>query len=60
MSKGPTVTQAYAMIRALKKRGAPGDGEKIKILEEQIEAEKEKQALLDIDKFFTDPPGKRK
>lgn len=53
--KAPTPTQAYAMIRALKKRGAKGDGEKIAQLQAIIEEHKDKEALLYIDKFF---PGK--
>lgn len=50
--KAPTVSQAYAMIRALKQRGAKGDGEKIAQLENIIREEKQKAALLDVDKFF--------
>lgn len=40
------------MIRALKARGAKGDGEKIKQLEQLIAETKQKQALLDIDAYF--------
>lgn len=50
--KAPTVTQAYAMIRALKNRGQKGDGEKIAQLEKVILEQKQKQALLDVDKYF--------
>lgn len=40
------------MIRVLKARGAKGDGEKIKQLEDLIADEKNKKALLDVDKYF--------
>lgn len=50
--KHPTVTQAYAMIRALKKRAAKGDGEKITQLQALIHEQKNKDALLDLEKFF--------
>lgn len=53
MSKGPSITQAYAMIRFLKKRAGKGDGEKIKQLEDQIQEAREKQAALDVEKYFT-------
>lgn len=53
-----TVTTAYAMIRALKKRGAKGDGEKIAELQSFIEAEKDKTALLDVEKYFSNQPKK--
>lgn len=54
--KAPTITQAYAMIRALKKRAAKGDGEIIQQLEVLIEQEKNKEALLDVEKFFPKKP----
>lgn len=50
--KSPSVTQAYAMIRALKKRAAKGDAEKIKQLEDTIAEIRDKAALLDLDRFF--------
>lgn len=50
--KGPTASEAYAMIRLLKKRAAKGDGEKIAELQAIIDAEREKKAQLDLDKFF--------
>lgn len=50
--KAPTVTEAYAMIRVLKKRNQKGDGEKIAQLQQLIEAEKDKAATLAIDKYF--------
>lgn len=53
----PTVTQAYAMIRFLKKRGAQGDGAKIQELEQLIAAAKEKAAELDVDRFFSSSPS---
>lgn len=55
----PTVTQAYAMIRLLKKRAAVGDGDKIRQLEQLIAEEKDKEALLAIDRFFGSEPGKK-
>lgn len=54
--QGPSVTQAYAMIRVLKKRAAKGDGEKIAELQQIIDEDRDKRALLDLDKFF--PPKK--
>lgn len=54
--QAPSVTQAYAMIRVLKKRGAKGDGEKIAELQAIIDEDRDKKALLDLDKFF---PGKK-
>lgn len=54
--KGPTASEAYAMIRVLKKRGAKGDGEKITQLRAIIEEARDKEALLNVDKFF---PGKQ-
>lgn len=56
MTKPPTVTAAYAMIRVLRKRAQKGDGERIAQLEKLIADEKEKAALLDIDKFFGSAP----
>lgn len=50
--KPPTVTQAYAMIRLLKKRAAPGDGDRIRELTEIISLEKDKAAQLELDRFF--------
>lgn len=50
--KAPTVTQAYAMIRVLKNRNEKGDGQKIAELEKIIADAKNKQALLDVDKYF--------
>lgn len=50
--KPPTVTQAYAMIRLLKKRAAPGDGERIEELKTLIALEKDKAAQLSLDAFF--------
>lgn len=52
---GPSVTEAYAMIRALKKRAAKGDADKIHQLEQLIQEAKLKQAQLAIDKYFPDP-----
>lgn len=49
----PSVTEAYAMIRALKKRNEKGDGAKIAQLETLIAEAKDKKALLAIDKYFT-------
>lgn len=40
------------MIRALKNRNEKGDGQKIAALEKLIAEAKQKEALLDIDKFF--------
>lgn len=54
--KAPSITQAYAMIRVLKERAGKGDGEKIAQLEKIIAEDKNKKALLDVDKFF--PAGK--
>lgn len=54
--KQPTVTQAYAMIRLLKKRYAKGDTEKIKQLEELIALERDRAAQLDLDRFFSGDP----
>lgn len=50
--KQPTVTQAYAMIRALKKRAAKGDAEKIKALQDIIDEQRNREALLDLERFF--------
>lgn len=54
--KAPTASEAYAMIRVLKKRGAPGDGEKVAQLQAIIDEARDKAALLNVDKFF--PKGK--
>lgn len=51
--KPPSITQAYAMIRVLKKRNAKGDGEKIAQLEKLIEEARDKQATLDVEKYFS-------
>lgn len=48
----PSVTEAYAMIRVLKKRAAKGDGETIAELQKIIDEDRHKKALLDLDKFF--------
>lgn len=48
------------MIRALKARAAKGDAEKIDQLEQLIAADKNKAALLAIDKYFQDPPSGKK
>lgn len=50
--KAPTVTEAYNMIRVLKKRGAKGDGQKIEQLKVIIQEAKDKEALLLVDKYF--------
>lgn len=50
--QAPTASQAYSMIRVLKKRAAKGDGEKIAELQQIIDEDREKRALLDLDKFF--------
>lgn len=50
--QAPSVTQAYAIIRLLKKRAAKGDAAKIEELKKLIEAEKDKKAQLDLDAFF--------
>lgn len=55
--KKPTVTQAYAMIRHLKKRNAAGDGEKIEQLKAEIEAQKDSSAQLDVDRYFAQDPA---
>lgn len=52
--KQPSVTQAYAMIRLLKKRAAKGDALKIQELQNLIQAEKDKKAQIDLETFF--PP----
>lgn len=51
--KGPTVSQAYAMIRYLKKRNEPGDATKITELKNFIEEEKLKIAAQDVERFLT-------
>lgn len=48
----PTVTQAYAMIRYLKKRSAPGDAKRITELQKIIDEGKDKQAARDVETFF--------
>lgn len=50
--KQPTVTEAYAMLRILKKRGEKGDQAKITSLQEIIDTEKDKKARLDLEKYF--------
>lgn len=55
--EAPTASQAYAMIRVLKKRAAQGDGEKIAELQKIIDEDRDKRALLDLDKFF---PSRKK
>lgn len=57
MTKPPTVTEAYAMIRLLKKRAAPGDAEKIDQLKQVIALEREKAAQLSLDRFFGAEPS---
>lgn len=54
--QAPSPSQAYAMIRVLKKRAGKGDGEKIAELQQIIAEDRDKKALLDLDKFF---PGKK-
>lgn len=54
--KQPTVTQAYAMIRLLKKRATKGDADRIKQLEELIALERDRAAQLDLDRFFSGDP----
>lgn len=54
--KQPTVSECYAIIRLLKKRAQPGDGEKIQQLEQQILEAREKVAQLALDRFFSDEP----
>lgn len=53
----PTVTEAYAMIRVLKKRNEKGDAQKIEQLQQVIEEAKVSSAQLAIDKYFPDPPA---
>lgn len=55
--KQPTVSEAYAMIRLLKKRAAAGDGEKIQQLEQLIAEARDKTAQLALDRFFSSEPG---
>lgn len=52
MPKQPTVTEAYAMIRILRKRGEKGDAKKIEALQLIIDEAKNKKAQLDLDKYF--------
>lgn len=54
--KQPSVTEAYAMIRLLKKRAQPGDGEKIQQLEQLILEARDKTAQLNLDRFFSSEP----
>lgn len=51
--KPPSISQAYAMIRLLKKRAAKGDGEKIAQLETLITEARDKEAALAVEKYFT-------
>lgn len=51
--KEPSATQAYSMIRFLKKRAEKGDALKIAELQKIIDAAKDKQAQLDVDKYFS-------
>lgn len=50
--KQPTITEAYAMLRILRKRGEKGDQQKIASLQTIIDEEKEKKARLDLEKYF--------
>lgn len=50
--KQPTITEAYAMLRILKKRGAKGDGEKAAQLQTIIDEAKDKKAQGDLEKYF--------
>lgn len=50
--KAPTVTDAYAMIRFLRKRAQKGDGEKIKQLEVIIAEARDRAATIAVDSFF--------
>lgn len=53
--KEPTITEAYAMLRILRKRGEKGDGQKITMLQDIIDKAKDKRAQGDLEKYF---PGK--
>lgn len=53
MSNTPSITEAYAMIRVLKRRALKGDAEKIAALQKLIDEDKDKKAQLAIDKYFT-------
>lgn len=50
--KGPTPSDAYAMIRFLKTRNEKGDVAKIAELEKLIEEAKLKKAARDVEKYF--------
>lgn len=54
-----TVTEAYAMIRVLKKRNEKGDAQKIEQLQQVIQEAKVASGQLAIDKYFPEPPAKR-
>lgn len=53
--KQPTMTEAYAMLRILKKRAEKGDQQKIAALQTIIDEAKDKKAQGDLEKYF---PGK--
>lgn len=50
--KPPTVTEAYAMIRLLKQRAGKGDADRIAQLTAIIKEAMEKEAQLNLDKYF--------
>lgn len=53
----PSVSEAYAMIRVLKKRAQPGDAQKIESLQKIIDDTRSAKAQLDLDRFFSEAPG---
>lgn len=48
----PSVSEAYTMIRLLKKRALKGDADKIRQLELIIAEAKDKAAALALERFF--------
>lgn len=50
--KRPTITEAYAMLRILKKRNEKGDAQKIAALQLIIDEAKDNKAQGDLDKYF--------
>lgn len=53
----PSATEAYAMIRLLRKRAQPGDAQKIEALRRIIDDVRSAKAQLDLDRFFSSDPG---
>lgn len=53
--KQPTITEAYAMLRILKKRGEKGDAQKAAALQTIIDEAKDQKAKADLEKYFPGP-----